>query len=247
MQEPSSTQWYRRYDWDAVAGIVAAAVALVLHLLHVVEPDLLLTITLVLVALLLLRQLRHEEREERVEDATGRTEQLLVRLQDSLRSPDVVLVGPRQLRAASETFARQARGDMLWFNVCLMMFRPQELFDVLLRPAVENPHVTRIEFVLDEGERGKWRDHVVPKLAACRGREKVAEPRWCPLKESVSFVLADREADGHAEAQLSFWGEPFMARATGRDVPRYIFHVQAHSELIPRLIELERSYRIAAR
>jgi hypothetical protein len=244
MQQRGVKYWFRRYDWDAVAGIVAAAVALILHLLHVVQPDILLTITLVLVALLLLRQLRHEEREERVEHATGRTEQMMVKLQDALKLPEVVLVGPRQLRSASETFARQARGDMVWFNVCLMMFRPQELFDCLLRPAVENPRVTRIEFVLDEGEQANWRDHVVPKLATCGGREKVLEPRWCAMKESVSFVLAG-EAEGHAEAQLSFWGEPFMARASGRDVPRYIFHVQPHSELIPRLVELERSYRTA--
>jgi hypothetical protein len=246
MAHSGKRHWLRRYDWDAVAGIVAAAAALILHLLHVVQSDILLTITLVLVALLLLRQLRHEEREERVEEMTGRTEQMIVKLHDVLKAPEVVLVGPRHLRAASEAFARQARGDMLWFNVCLMMFRPQELFDCLLRPAVENPQVTRIEFVLDEGERANWREHVMPKLAACRGREKVIEPRWCTLHESVSFVLADRDADGHAEAQLSFWGEPFMARTTGRDVPRYIFHVLAHSELVPRLVELARSYRMAS-
>jgi hypothetical protein len=245
MERPHVKRWFQRYDWDAVAGIVAAAAALVLHLLHVVEPDILLTITLVLVALLLLRQLRHEERDERVDVVTGRTEQLMLKLHDGLKAPEVLLVGPRHLRSASEAFARQARGDMVWFNVCLMMFRPQELFDCLLRPAVENPQVTRIEFMLDEGERNNWRDHVAPKLAACRGREKVSEPRWCALKESVSFIMADRESDGHAEAQLSFWGEPFMARTTGRDVPRYIFHVQAHSELIAGLVELERSYRIA--
>lgn len=235
--------WYRRYDWDAVAGIVAAAAALVLHLLHIIQPEILLTITLVLMAILLLRQLRHEEREERVENATARTEQTILALQDALKLPEVVLIGPRHLRSASESFARQARGDMVWFNVCLMMFRPQELFDCLLKPAVENPRVTRIEFVLDEGERDHWRNHVVPKLAACRGREKVVEPRWGALKENVSFVLADRESDGQVEAQLSFWGEPFMARTTGHDVPRYIFHVQAHSELVTHLVELARSYR----
>jgi hypothetical protein len=64
------------------------------------------------------------------------------------------------------------------------------------------------------------------------------------MNESVSFILADREPDGQVEAQLSFWGEPFMARATGRDVPRYIFHVRGHSDLMPRLVELERSYRM---
>jgi hypothetical protein len=194
MNTSGARHWFHRYDWDAVAGIVAAVAA----------------------------------------------------LRDGLRSPDVLLVGPHRLRQASEAFARHARGDMVWFNVCLMMFRPQELFDCLLKPAVENPLVSHITFVLDEGERANWRDHVAPKLAACRGRDKVLEPRWCTLQESVSFILADRESDGQLEAQLSFWGEPFMARTTGRDVPRYIFHVQAHSELIPQLVELERRYRMSA-
>jgi len=245
MHQAGSKHWFHRYDWDAVAGIVGAAAALILHLFHIVQPDILLTITLVLVALLLLRQLRHEEREERVETTAVRTEEMIITLRDALKMPDVVLVGPRHLRSASEAFARHARGDMVWFNVCLTMFRPQELFDCLLKPAVENPLVTHITFVLDESEQANWRDHVTPKLAACRGRDKVLNPRWCNLKESVSFILADRESDGQVEAQLSFWGEPFMARATGRDVPRYIFHVQAHSELIPQLVELVRRYKMS--
>jgi hypothetical protein len=240
-----ATLWFRKYEWDAVAGIVAAAIALILHLLHVVQTEVMLMLTLVLVALLLLRQLRQEDRDQRVADAATRTEAMVVALRDQLKLPDTVLVGPRDLRRASEAFAKQARGNMVWFNVCLMMFRPQELFDCLLKPAVENPAVTRIEFMLDDAERDNWRMHVAPKLEACAGRAKVVEPHWCSLHESVSFILADRASDGLAEAQLSFWGEPFMARATGRDVPRYIFHVQAHSELIPRLIELGRTYRAA--
>jgi hypothetical protein len=35
-----------------------------------------------------------------------------------------------------------------------------------------------------------------------------------------------------------------MSRTTGRDIPRYILHIQGHSELIARLVELERSYRL---
>jgi hypothetical protein len=69
----------------------------------------------VLVALLLLRQIQHEEREERVENVAGRTEQMC-QLHEVLRAPEVVLVGPRHLRTASEAFARQACGDMIWFN-----------------------------------------------------------------------------------------------------------------------------------
>lgn len=244
MAERGSSPWFRRYDWDAVAGVVAAFVALVLHFFHVVQTEILATMTLVLCAIILLRQLRHESREERVDATTARAEDVLIKLHAAMRSPDVVLIGPRHLRSSSEAFARRARGELLWFNVCLTMFKPQELFDCLLRPAVENPQVSRITFVLDESERANWSGHVVPKLAACAGRAKVLEPRWCTMREAVSFVLADGETDGQLEAQLSFWGEPFMARATGRDVPRYIFHVQAHSELIPHLVELERRYRM---
>jgi hypothetical protein len=232
----------RRYDWDAVAGVVAAGTALVLHLLHIVEQEVIFTVSLVLLALLLIRDLRREERDERLEEMAGRTELELGRLHTMVAPPDALLIGPRQLRSASEAFARQAKGDMVWFNVCLLMFRPQVLFDSLLRPAIENPTVTSIQFVLDESERDRWRDDVLPKVEACIGREKLLEPRWFSLNESVSFILADMPG-GRTEAHLSFWGEPFMSRTTGQQIPRYTFLVQSHSELIPRLVELERSYR----
>ena len=55
-----------RLDWDIVAGILAAIAAIVLHLLHIVGVDVPLTITLVLLALLLFRDLRREGQDERV-------------------------------------------------------------------------------------------------------------------------------------------------------------------------------------
>ena len=42
------------FDWDAIAGIIAAVAAIVLHLLHVVEEDVLLVIAVVLIAVLFL-------------------------------------------------------------------------------------------------------------------------------------------------------------------------------------------------
>ncbi|MBA4179502.1 MAG: hypothetical protein C0506_02840 [Anaerolinea sp.] len=232
----------RRYDWDAIVGIVAAGAALILHLLRIIEQEVLLTIGLVLLALLLIRDLRREERDERLEEIVARTEAGIARLHAFITPPDAVLFGPRQLRAKGEAFASQARGEMVWFNVCLLMFRPQSLFDALLRPAIENPAVKSIQFVLDESERERWRDDVIPKAEKCAGYERLLEPRWRTLRESVSFILADTAA-GQTEAPLSFWGEPFMSRTTAQDIPRYIFEVQGHSELIPRLVELERSYR----
>ena len=217
-----------------------------LHLLHIVNQDVLLAITLVILALILIRDLRREGREEHALELAERTQSTVLKLQSALTPPDTVLIGPSRLRAESEQFARRARGDMTWFNVCLLMFVPQELFDVLLRPAVENVRVTGIQFILDASERDLWVTQVAPKLVGCLGSEKVREPRWCQLKESVSFILAGIEPDGAVEAHLSFWGEPFMSRSTGRQIPRYIFHVQGHSELIGRLVELERHYRSGA-
>ncbi|GIX49396.1 MAG: hypothetical protein KatS3mg131_3607 [Candidatus Tectimicrobiota bacterium] len=231
-----------KLDWDAVAGIVAAVIALLLHFLHVIEAEILLSIALVLLALLFLRDLRREGERERALALAERTATAVTHIQAALRAPEVVLIGPRQLRPASARFAQRARGDMVWFNVCLLMFKPQALFDTLLRPAIENPHVTAVQFIADEGERALWYEEVLPKVQACTGHGKVREPHWCRLHESVSFILADTERG--TEALLSFWGEPFMARTT-RDVPRYVFHVQAHSELIPRLSELERTYRLS--
>jgi hypothetical protein len=111
----------------------------------------------------------------------------------------------------------------------------------LLRPAIENSTITSIQFVLDVSQKNLWQEAVKPKIAACIGHTKVREPHWCSLGRNISFILADSHQSGGAEALLSFWGEPFMAQSTERDVPRYIFHVQKHSELLSHLVELERS------
>ncbi|MFN8638289.1 MAG: hypothetical protein U0360_02260 [Dehalococcoidia bacterium] len=233
----------RKLDIEAVAGLIAAVTALVLHLLHIAETDTLLAIMLVILALILLRDLRREDREDRETRAIEATMTAIGDIRASVRPPDTVLIGPTTLREDSARFSRGARGEMVWFNVCLSMFEPQSLFDALLRPAVENSQVTAIRFVLDDGERERWDTVVLPKLAECAGAPKVVEPAWTSLRESVSCILAETDSGG-VEALVSFWGEPFMSRTPGRDVPRYVFHVLRHSELIGRLRELERGYRL---
>ena len=232
----------RSLDWEALAGIAAAVSALVLHLLHVVETDVLLAVIMVILALIILRDLRRERRDEEESEALAELSRLTGRIDAALTPPEIVLIGPRRLRPESERFAREAQGEMIWFNVCLSMFEPQELFDTLLKPAIENPRVTSVQFVLSPEEQERWQTGVLPKASVLAGVAKLREPRWVTTEENISFIIADNAA-GDAEAHVSFWGEPFMARQQSMNIPRFVLHVQSHSQLMPRLIELERSFR----
>jgi phosphate/sulfate permease len=233
------------YEWDAIAGILAAAMAIVLHMLHIVDEQIILPIMLALMALLFINFMRHTRSNEHTAEQVVQIQKMLAKVKSSLAVPDVVLIGPRQLHAENEHFTHNMRGEAIFFNVCLSMYRTQPLFNALLRPAIENPQVTSIQFVLDESQKELWEAEVLPKVTACNGASKVQEPRWCALDKNLSFILADTQPDGSAEALLSFWGEPFMSQSTERNVPRYIFHVQSHSELLPQLVEMERNCRMS--
>ena len=233
-----------RLEWEVIAGLLAAVVALVLHFLHIIETEILLSVAVILIALLFLRDLRRERQTDRIEAELQRTAVIAEDIRVNLIAPDVILVGPRQLRESTQDFSLRARGEMVWFHVCLTMFQPQSLFDLLLRPAIENPMVTSIQFVLDDQQRNLWESEVAPKIELCGGRSKVREPRWTTIRENVSLILSDVTSGSRTECLLSFWGEPFMARAAEQDIPRYIFHVQPHSELVGRLVDLVRSYRV---
>ncbi len=63
-------------------------------------------------------------------------------------------------------------------------------------------------------------------------------------KPYVALIFAGTAPNGPTKYLLSFWGEPFMSQDTGRDIPRYLFHIQGHSELVSRFVKLVRSYRI---
>lgn len=232
-----------RLEWDAIAGIIAAVVAIIMSFLQLIQQEVIITITVVLIALLFIRDLRSERATEQMQESLERTALLVRELQTNLIPPDAVLIGPTKIRSVSEEFASHARGDMIWFHVCLSMFKPQALFDALLKPAIENPRVTSIQFVLDENQKDIWETEVIPKINMGRDKEKVRPPRWTSIRESVSMIIANSDSTGSTECLLSFWGEPFMAQTAQRKVPRYIFHIRGHSELVARLIELERGYR----
>lgn len=234
------------YEWDAIAGVITAVAASVLHLLHVLDEQVMLSIMLALIALLFSNFMRHSRNNELTAEKIEHTAADVQRIQTGLKLPEAVLIGPRQIRACHDRFTAHMRGETIWYNVCLSMYRTPALFDVLLRPAIENPAISSIMFILDDRQVDVWNTMILPQIKNCAGGKKVLEPCWRSMDKNISFILADSHASDGAEALLSFWGEPFMAEATERSVPRFVFHVNKHAELIPHLIELSRSHRLGA-
>ncbi len=232
------------YEWDAIAGILAAVIAIILHFLHVIDEHIILPVVLTLMALLFINFMRHTQNNEHTAEQVEHIHKMVTKINSSLAAPDIMLIGPRQLRTANERFARHMRGEATLFNMCLSMYRTQPLFDTLLRPIIENSQVTSVQFVLDVSQKESWQTEILPKIGNSIAARKVKEPRWCSLERNLSFILADTQPEGPTEALLSFWGEPFMSQSTERNVPRYILHVQAHSELMTQLVELDRNCHI---
>src|ERR1035437_680820 len=84
-------------DWESLAGVIAAAAALVLHLLNLAPPDVLAVIAVLLLALLFIRDIRRERQDERMLDVLQHNAAIMSRLQSSLQPSDADLVGPEQI------------------------------------------------------------------------------------------------------------------------------------------------------
>jgi len=234
----------RTFEWEAIAGLVAAVAALVLHFLHFTDASILRVITVVLVALLFLRNFRNEGRWEALGEATQTSVHLLREIKAASPEPEIDLIGPSRLRCATAQFAGRCQGVVVWFNACPEMLTTRELGEAILGPFLVNPRITEIRFMLDHRQRTRWQAEVQATLESLRESGKVAPPLWGDLDSGVSFLIGETDsAAGRAEALVSFWGEPFMAVHHDRRVPGYIIHVRQHSELIGRLREVERALR----
>lgn len=218
---------------DVIAIIAASIGAIVLHHLGIIPESYVISILLLLLALHVLQEaLRGEEIKE---DIKTITKNVLV------PNPEVELIKPRELLVYTEEFALKNRGEVWWFNACCTMFRSQELFDKLLKTSIESSRTTKIYFVMNRTMKESWEKDIKPKIEKCRGRDKVQEPVWRDIEESIAFQMIDVGVEKEAkEALLAFWGEPFMMElgSGGQHVPRYLIHVKRQSELISRLQDI---------
>ena len=58
------------------------------------------------------------------------------------------------------------------------------------------------------------------------------------------LTIGNSDTTDTPEALLSFRGDLFMSKVTGKQIPCYIFRIQSHSDLVAQFIELERQYRL---
>jgi hypothetical protein len=228
-----------RIDWDVVAGIIAALVAMLLSFMGLVSETVGRGIILLLCALLLVRDLRGEAREHRMFDKLDVIKRNVTTLA-ATQQADVHLVGPNKMRHEFIDFATTVYGDVRWFNACCRMFRRQEVFDATLRPFLDNPQVTAIHLLCRPEERHSWAVDLLPKLGKCARGDKVRPPLWGPIRTTVSFVLGDVDGDGRDEAVVAILEPPFATSNEGPFVPRFLFRVFSNCDLIVPLEEMAR-------
>lgn len=228
-----------RIDWDVVAGIIAAVVAMLLSFMGLVSETVGRGIILLLCALLLVRDLRGEAREHRMFDKLDVIKRHAAAL-TAAKQTDTQLIGPKRMRQEFADFATTVYGEVRWFNTCCRMFRRQEVFDATLRPFLENRNVTAVHLLCRPDERQFWVTDVLPKLKKCDCGDKVRPPLWGPISTNVSFVLGDVDGDGKDEAMLTIIEEPFASSNQGPAVPRFLFRVFSHCDLIASLEDMSR-------
>lgn len=228
-----------RIDWDVIAGIIAALMAMLLSFMGLVSETVGRGIILLLCALLLTRDLRGEAREHRMFDKLDVIKRHVAML-TAARQADIALIGPKRMRPELTEFASALYGEVRWFNACCRMFRRQEVFDATLRPFLSNPNVTAIHLLCRPEERASWLADLLPKLRKCDHGDKVREPLWGPIRCNVSFVLGDVDGDGRNEAMVSIVDEPFSTSSNGPAVPRFLLRVFSHCDLLAPIEELAR-------
>ena len=78
-----------KQDWEVIAVLLAALIALILHFLHITEIDLLMAIAIVLLAMFLIRDIKRESQAGHFASVEDRIKNSLIDIQSSLTLPDI--------------------------------------------------------------------------------------------------------------------------------------------------------------
>lgn len=228
-------------EWDIISGVVAAAAATILSYFSVVDAAMVRAIMLLLCALILVRELRNDYRLDVNRELLDIIRHEVQGIRETVGDTDIVVIAPLAMRQEFRDFATHMTGDVTWYNVCPRMFRRPEIFSATLAHLIDNPEVTAVHVLGDLRERQAWDRDVAPKLRAKDVESKVRSPMWGALSPAVSFIVGERQGIKRAQALLAIMDEPFASQGKGPSVPRYLFRVQNHSDILTAMAELARA------
>lgn len=228
-------------EFDILAIIIASLLGIILHALHLLPEEFIVSLILLLLALHALHSATESSKHSEVHTR-------LLEAADKLEDPEIRLIPSQEIFRKGEDLALRNRGEMWWFNTPLG-FKNQKIFDQILKPAMENPRTKKISFILDQRFKETWEKDVKPKINKTKGHEKVEEPRWRSIREKTAFRMIDTQTDkDEKEAHLTILERPFIMHIQNTEKeafhPRYMFHVKSHSKLIQDLKDLYLEYKL---
>ena len=228
-------------EWDTLAGIVAAFLAMLLSFFGLVSEVTVQAILLLLAALILLRELRIDTRAATHAEHLDCMRQDIRDIREKVGTTDLIVITPLALRPEFEDFATHLTGRVTWYNACCRMFHRQEIFEGTLGRLIANPDITAIEMLCDDCERHAWESDVAIQVQHHGGAEKVREPVWVHVPPTISFLVGEHREYRRPLALMAIMEEPFASHGNGLAVPRYLFRIQNHSDILTAMAELARS------
>lgn len=229
-------------DWEIIAGLAAAVAVIILKLLHLVEAETMLTLAVVLLAGLFMRELRREavidKFAENIDKTQAGVQQLMVHYADQGSS----LVTPAGMHDAMCAFSRRATGVCVFKHVSPFMFKKQTNFDSFLQPMLEHDAVSEVIFIIHDDEEESFKLHVKQKADAVDGGSKVTEPILAENSDANGIIACNCGLTEGFEALITFFSEPFMVQYGGNWVPKFALHVLPESEVANLVSDNVRKY-----
>jgi len=218
-------------DWEIFAGLAAAIAVIVLKFLHLIHVETMLTLAIVMLAGLFLRELRREtvidKFIEDIADIQMSVKQLTLAQADQGSS----LITPAAMNVAMSTFSKRACGTCVFKHVSPFMFKKDANFNAFLKPMLERDAVNEVIFIIMHDEKETYDRYVRSKIDACEGGSKVAEVITADNPDANGIIACNCGLTEGFEALITFFSEPFMIKIGEHMVPKFALHVLPNSEV----------------
>ena len=229
-------------DWEIIAGIAAAVGVIILKFLHIVDEETMLTLAIVLLAGLFIRELRRESVFDKFSENLDEMQAGIQQLRGHYADQGSSLVTPAAMHDAMCAFSRRAKGICVFKHVSPFMFKKEAYFDAFLKPMIERDAVSEVIFIINDDEKEKFDLYIRPKTDACDGGSKVAQPILADNPDGNGIIACNCGLTADFEALITFFSEPFMVKYGENWVPKFALHVLPGSEVSKLVSDNVRRY-----